>query len=172
MNITLSENKNTFKIVILDLMLFSFIFFLPSISHYSVLPLYFLEPMRIALFTSMIFTSRKNTFFIALTLPLFSFLVSLHPPITKMLLISVELFLNALIFFKLADGKLTPFFAALVSLVTSKVIYYAIKYAIFGFILGESFKFGIPVYIQLIVIIMLSIFAGLFFKKPEEPNRD
>ena len=62
-----------------------------KIWHY---PLYVVEPMRIILVVSIIFTNKANQYFFAIILPLISFVISGHPPIPKTLIIVCELSLN------------------------------------------------------------------------------
>ena len=73
---------------LIDFLIVSFVYFLPTFSHLINVPLYFLDPMRIAVFLCLIHTSRKNTFLIAVTLPFFSLLVSSHPAVIKTFLIN------------------------------------------------------------------------------------
>ena len=69
------------------------------VSHATALPFYYLEPMRIAVIFVLILTgSRTNAYFLALTLPIFSHLISGHPDFLKSGLISTELCLNIAFF--------------------------------------------------------------------------
>jgi len=101
----IQKNKEITKTILFDIIALSVVYFTPILSHYFALPIYYLEPMRLVLFVSIIFTSRKNTLLIAVTLPIFSFLVSAHPPLIKALIISFELALNAIVFFLLETKR-------------------------------------------------------------------
>ena len=66
--------KSNIKTYFIDFSLLLLIYFLPALSHLFAFPIYYLDPMRIALVVALVHTSKKNAFIIALTLPLFSFL--------------------------------------------------------------------------------------------------
>ena len=104
-NIGLSISKLNTKSIVLDIFALAFIYFVPTISHLLNIPLYLIEPMRIMLILAIVHTSKKNAYIIALTLPLFSFLVSAHPNIFKVLLITAELVLNVWLFFELSKKE-------------------------------------------------------------------
>ena len=87
------------KSFLIDLLLISFIYFLPSLSHLVSFPVYYLDPMKIALTVALVHTSKRNSYFIALTLPVFSFLISSHPQLVKSVLISAELIIMLSLFF-------------------------------------------------------------------------
>ena len=92
--ISLADFRTNVKTYLIDFSLLLFIYFLPAISHLFAFPVYYLDPMRIALVVALIHTSKKNSFLIALTLPLFSFLISSHPQLIKSFLLSAELIIN------------------------------------------------------------------------------
>jgi len=81
--ISLFDIKSNIKTYIIDFSLLIFIYFIPAISHLLAFPVYYFDPMRIALVVALIHTSKKNSFIIALTLPLFSFIISSHPQFIK-----------------------------------------------------------------------------------------
>ena len=73
---TLGKHRNT---VLIDSALLAALYFLPSLSHVTALPLYMLEPMRVALIIALLFTNRTNAYFIAFTIPLASAVITGHP---------------------------------------------------------------------------------------------
>ena len=97
------EIKSNIKTYLIDFFLLLSIYFLPAISHLFAFPIYYLDPMRIALVVALIYTSKKNAYIIALTLPLFSFIISSHPQILKSFLLSAELIINLSLFFLLKE---------------------------------------------------------------------
>ena len=137
-----------------------FVFFVPALSHMFALPLYVLDPMRLAVLGVLLLTrSWKNALVLALMLPLFSLAVSGHPVFPKCLLIAFELSANVLLFEVLlrvfgkasgrASGKaeagvsaaaagvsvgvaagISAAAAALLSIALSKGIYYLLKWAL------------------------------------------
>ena len=103
----LSKNSITF---LLDFILILFIYFTPALSHLFAFPIYYLDPMKIALVFAIIFTSKRNTFLIAITLPLFSYFVSAHPQFIKAILISAELLVNLSLFYYLIKKNNNAFY--------------------------------------------------------------
>ncbi len=105
------------KSIVFDLMALLFIYLVPAISHLLSFPVYYLEPMRIMLILAIVHTTRKNAYLIALTLPLFSLLISAHPSLIKTSLVTGELLLNVWLFFfiseKLSNKSLSIFLASL-----------------------------------------------------------
>jgi hypothetical protein len=155
------EIKSNIKTYLIDFFLLLSIYFLPAISHLFAFPVYYLDPMRIALVVALIHTSKKNAYIIALTLPLFSFLISSHPQIIKSFLLSAELIINLSLFFLLKE-KLKNLFASLfISIVISKVIYYSLKFVLIYFALLNDKLFSTPFYFQLISVIILSTYIYL-----------
>ncbi|MHB9041680.1 MAG: hypothetical protein ACYC4T_13585, partial [Melioribacteraceae bacterium] len=105
----------------------------PALSHLIAIPIYLLDPMRIILLLSIVHTSKKNVFLLALALPLLSFIISAHPYFVKSLLIASELMINAFLFFYLIKFFKNSFMSALVSIAISKVYYYLVKFSLIGF---------------------------------------
>ena len=68
-------SKQNIKSIILDIAAIAFIYFVPTISHILSLPVYYIEPMRLMLILALVHTTKQNAYIIALTLPLFSFLI-------------------------------------------------------------------------------------------------
>ena len=101
--LSIIDFKSNIKTYLIDFSLLLMIYFLPAISHLFAFPVYYLDPMRIALVVALVHTSNKNAYIIALTLPLFSFLISSHPQIIKSFLLSAELVINLSLFYLLKD---------------------------------------------------------------------
>ncbi len=117
--------------------------------------------MRIALVVALIHTSKKNSFLIALTLPLFSFLISSHPQFIKSFLLSAELLLNLAFFFLLKEKIKNVFTSMLASIIISKAIYYLLKFTFISFALLDDSLFSTPYYFQVISAILLSTYIYL-----------
>ena len=151
------------KVYLIDLMAISFIYFIPALSHLTALPLYYIEPMRLAVLFCLIHTSKKNAFLIAVTIPLFSLIVSSHPGFLKAILITGELLINLWLFYFLVK-KINVFTAAFLSIILSKLMYYLVKYL---FIQAQWIDGGLvstPLEIQWIVAFLMSLYAGILFK--------
>ena len=115
--------------ITIDIVIFACIFFIPALSHVAPFPLYLLDPMRILLFTGYLLSRQNaNALLLALLIPLFSALVTGHPPFFKAVLISIELMANLLLFFQLINRtKLNIALSLFLSMVASKLVYYGMK---------------------------------------------
>ncbi|MDP2366366.1 MAG: hypothetical protein Q8M94_21645 [Ignavibacteria bacterium] len=159
--ISLVDFRANIKTYLIDFSLLLFIYFLPALSHLFSFPVYYLDPMRIALVVALIHTSKKNTFLIALTLPLFSFLISSHPQFIKSFLLSTELIINLSLFFLFKEKIKNVFTSLLLSIILSKAIYYLLKFAFISFALLDDRLFSTPFYFQIISASLLSIYVYL-----------
>lgn len=159
-------NIRSQKIIVLDIILLLTIYFVPTLSHLIGFPLYLLDPMRIVVLSSLLLLgNKKNAYILALTIPLFSFIVSGHPVFPKNLLISIELITNLLIFFAINKRFGVTFISMFSSIVISKLIYYVLKYIIvlFGFLEMEIISTSLL--IQLVVALSISILFSIFYSK-------
>jgi len=149
--------KKNIRYLLFDAGALSFIYFVPALSHLLNIPVYLYDPMRLMLFLSLTFSSRNNSFIIALSLPFFSYLISSHPSVIKSALIAVELSLNVFLFYLFVEMLTNKFTAAFLSIVISKVIYYLLKFALISFAFLEGDLISTPIYIQFFVAIVLSL---------------
>lgn len=163
-SISLSLNLSK-TAVLLDILSLLFVYCLPTLSHWLSYPLYYFEPMRITLFTSIfIFPDRRNAYFLAITLPLFSFLVSGHPVAIKNVIMAVELIANIFFLFYLSNKIKNSFVVCLLSILISKLLYYGLKYvAIFCGLLTRSIV-DTPILVQSLVAVVLSVIFVLNIK--------
>jgi len=148
-----------------DIAALAFIYFVPAISHLLSLPVYLIEPMRLMLILALVHTTKQNAYIIALSLPLFSFLISAHPVLPKMILISFELVLNVFLFFAILKRFNNTFLAILVSIVLSKLIYYVIKFGLIKLTLIDSGLISTPIVIQIIIVLIFSGYLFSFYRK-------
>lgn len=168
--ISLPSVKSTSGTVVFDFVILTFIYFVPAISHLMAFPLYYLDPMRFVLIFALLHTSKRNTFIIAITLPLFSFLISSHPSIIKAGLLSTELLLNVILFFILFTKTNSRVISLAFSIVISKIIYFLLKYiAIESGVLADRL-ISTPFYYQAIVIIIISLYVLIFEKFKSSEN--
>ena len=147
-----------FRVMLIDIITFITIYFLPAFSHLLSFPLYQLDPMRLAIVFSLVHTRRKNTYFLALSLPLFSFLISSHPSLVKVVLISSELFLNVYLFYFIKDRIGANFVTMLISVLFSKMFYYSMKLFFIDINLINGQLITTPVYLQISMIFAFSIY--------------
>lgn len=148
------------RTIVFDLMAFLAIYLVPAISHLLSLPVYFIEPMRVMLILALVHTSRKNAYLIALTLPVFSFLMSAHPSLIKTSLITGELLFNVWLYFFLSEKFTNKTLGIFLSIIVSKIFYYLVKLLLINSVLMTGNLISTPIYIQ---VIMLFVFSGYVF---------
>ena len=149
----------SFKRILIDASLLAVIYYLPSLSHLFNYPIYCLEPMRIALFLSIIFLKdKKNAYLLALTLPLFSYFVVGHPVAIKNVILSIELVANVFILYKLIDNNFNLFASSIISIFISKLLYYILKYIAIIYGLLSVSLFDTPILTQAVVATLISLF--------------
>jgi len=156
---TLQKHRN---IILIDIVLLAALYLLPSFSHLTALPLYKLEPMRIALIVALLFTNRANTYLIAFTIPLVSSWVTGHPPPLKAVLMGIEFSILIATYGHLVQKVRIPAFVALtVAILLGKVVYYTLKFgALSAGWLGGSLV-TTPVQTQLILAVLTAAVFGL-----------
>ena len=165
---TLNYKSKTIGYLAKDILIIAFIYLLPALSHITSIPFYLFEPMRLALVFCIINTNRKNSLFIALTLPAISLLLSSHPVFAKSILISAELIINVLVFYFLSKRLKNIFIAMFMSILFAKIFYYSTKIILLslGFIQGDLVS--TPLWIQYIMMFLFSIYAVIALKNNSE----
>ncbi len=139
--------------VLLMLAAASSTYFLPAASHALGFPLYLLEPMRFVIIISFLMLDTKGAYFLAATMPLFSFFLTGHPLFPKLIIITVELVSFVFFFYHIRKRIATPFWAIITSMILSKVLYYGLKYVLILALLLNSELVSTPLFIQLITIL-------------------
>lgn len=150
------KDESNIKTLLADIFILTFIYFIPAISHLFAFPIYYLDPMRIALVVALVTTNKRNTYLIALTLPIFSFFISSHPSVLKAFLLAGELLLNISLFFWIKDKINNPFFSFLLSITVSKIAYYSAKFLFINYGLLDQKLISTPIEYQLILMLLLS----------------
>ncbi len=120
------NSQSALMILISDILIVIVIYAIPSVSHLFALPVYMIEPFRIAVLISYMYTNRVNALILAFSIPIFSSLISGHPPIFKSFIISIEL-MALIISFKHASLKYGEFYGIIAAMIFSKIIYYFLK---------------------------------------------
>lgn len=163
-SLTAPSWKSYVRPALLDVFALAFIYFLPAISHMLSIKFYLIEPMRVMLVLALVHTHKKNAYLLALSLPLFSFLVSAHPVLVKTMLISAELVVNVALFYFLVK-RMHVLAAIFLSIWLSKIFYYGLKYlAMLSILPGDSLV-STPLMIQLATSVVFSLYLFAFFKK-------
>ena len=157
----------TARNITIDVGILIAIYFIPALSHLVGVPLYYLDPMRFFLLLGFFLTTNKtNAVILAITIPLFSWLVSGHPVLPKAFLISIELLTNVLLlayFIKSSKISLLP--SLIISIVLSKLIYYLFKFVFIQTGILEMEMIATDLYIQLITLFLLSTVMWFLFRK-------
>lgn len=148
--------KEFIKPVAFDIIALTAIYLVPVFSHLFAIPIYYAEPMRLMLVLAIMFTSKKNAFIIAATLPIFSLMVSGHPVFYKALIMSGELLLNVFIYFLLVEKLKNKFTSMALSIALSKGAYYGLKILLLNLTLISGDLIATPIIFQLGVILIFS----------------
>jgi hypothetical protein len=164
-NVNLVSLRVNYKSILFDILALTFVYFVPALSHLFNVPIYLVEPMRIMLILAMVHTTKKNAYLIAVTLPLFSFLISSHPNIFKGLIMTGELLLNVWLFFEISKRISNQFFAMLSAIVISKLVYYLLKFLLISFAVLGPGLIATPVYLQIITSIVFSGYVFLMLNR-------
>ena len=129
MGAVLTQLNRHRDVIFIDIALLAGLYLLPSLAHAAGIPLWKLEPMRIALIIAMLYTHRANAYLLALTVPMISFAVSGHPEPFKAVLMGIEFSVLVAAWDFLARAKgWTPFLALTAAILAGKVVYYTLKY--------------------------------------------
>jgi len=139
------------------------VYFLPELSGLLNIPFYLFEPMRVVVIISLVHTSRNNSYLLAVLLPLISFVFSNHPSIAKSFILSGDLLLNVFLFYFLKKSY-NVFLSMALSIILSKLAYYLAKYLLIQFSMIDGGLISTPLYIQLIIIVVLSSYSYLAVK--------
>ncbi len=112
----------------LDVVLLGIVGTIPALSHLFAVPLYEFEPMRMSLFAAILLSGKRNSYVLAVGMPLFAGLATGHPMPPKMFLIQFELLANVWILRQCLARRRGFWSAAVLSVVLAKALYYGGKY--------------------------------------------
>jgi len=167
-NLTAIRSHSTIsKSIFFDIVALAFIYFLPALSHVGNYPLYLLEPMRIMLIIAIAFTSKRNAYIIALTLPMFSYLLTQHPVFYKTLILTAELVFNIWLFYFLSNKWKNYFASILASILVSKALYFVLQFGLIKMSLLQSDLISTPIYFQLILAFIFSAYLYVVLTRRE-----
>ncbi len=157
--------KKLLNIIIIDIIALTFIFFLPAISGFLNFPLYLIDPMRMMIILALTHTYKKNSYFLAILLPLFSYFIASHPYFLKTLIILLELLLNIYLFYFLISKIKNIFFSMLISIIVCKAFYYGLKFLLISLTFIEGSLLSTPFKYQIITAVVFSLYIQLFFRR-------
>jgi len=153
--------------ILIDITALAFIYLVPTLSHLLSLPVYLVEPMRLMLVLALVHTNKRNSYILALSMPLFSFIISGHPVFAKMFLIGMELSLNVFLFYLLAPRMRNVFPAIFISILLSKAVYYLLKFALIRLAVMDTSLVATPLLIQLVMTVVFSSYLAIMLRNRE-----
>ena len=165
-SINLLENSvPIIKYSVIDIAMILLVYFLPTISHLTEIPFYLIDPMRIMILLAFIHTNKLNSLILAITLPLVSHILAMHPIFYKSMIISLGLVLNSLVLILFLNKFKNTFLAFFFSIFISKLFYYSLKYLLISSNLISGELISTPLEIQFLVTLVLSFYGYLIFSK-------
>ena len=164
---TIKPSISLQNIILLDIAVLAFIYYVPAMVHGYSFPIYYCEPMRLSLFVSIFILgeNKKNTYFLALTLPIFSYMISGHPVAMKNVIMTVELLTNVFLLYYLSNMRLNRFVSCFASIAVSKLLYYGMKYALIRAGILKTGVIDTPLAIQLVLTTILSFIFIITYKR-------
>ena len=159
------KNEFTLLKIVVDIFLVTVVLISPVISHKFHLPLYLIEPMRLAVVYAFLFDSKHHAMRLAITLPLLSFLFNGHPILLKAILISIELLVQVLMNDFLKQKSTNLYLNVIISIILSKIFYYLIKMVFIQLGLIGGVLVSTNLIYQLIPIFILIVTCFIFFPK-------
>lgn len=149
------------KSLLIDLAGIPLIYLLPEISSILNIHFYLFEPMRVIIIIAIVHTSKENSYLLAILLPAISYLFSSHPSVIKAFILSGDLLLNIFLYFSLIKYMVNKFLLMSMCIVVSKLAYYLAKYLLINFSVLKGDLIATPLYIQLLIVIILSGYVYL-----------
>ncbi len=149
---------------LLDIMAIGFVYFIPTLSHMTGVPFYLFEPMRVFIILALLHSNKTNAYVLALTLPLFSFAIASHPLFLKSIIMTLELGLNVYLYHLFVSKKMANYQAIVVSVISSKLVYYFLKFLLIHFLFLQSNLVSTPFYIQFITLSVFGLYAFILLR--------
>lgn len=160
-------SRKAIGIGVTDAVAVLFIYLVPTLSHLTSLPFYLIDPMRLAVLGALLATKNwKNALVLAVTLPLFSSAVGMHPIFPKCALIATELVVNVLLFVwlvRVGKRRIGVGLAAFASILLSKCLYYGLKALVLGAGLMQMELVSTALWVQLVVAVLISVLFTIWW---------
>ena len=153
------------KAVILDICSLVVVWATPLISGAIGLPFYMIEPMRLMVIVSIAHTSKGNSYLLAFTLPLFSWIISGHPEFYKMLVMTAEIAVNVFLFYYLVRRIDSILLSMIISIFVSKIFCYALYLVFFSIMFIEDEAETSFLIAQVITTLVFSSYVTLVRQK-------
>jgi hypothetical protein len=117
--------------------------------------------MRVLIIIALVHTSKENIYILAVLLPSASLFFSNHPSVIKALILSGDLLLNIFLYYSLIKFKINKFLLMSMCIIASKLAYYLAKYLLIQFSVLKGHLIATPLYIQILIVIILSSYVYL-----------
>ena len=163
--ILLKHFKTNYAAYLLDSLALVLVYSIPTLSHLTGVPFYLFEPMRIFIILALVHSNKTNAYVLALTMPVFSFLLAAHPVFLKSVIMSIELTFNVFLFYYLIGKKVTGYQSVLLSVIGSKLLYYLLKFVLIQLVFLNMGLISTPIYIQLISTLTFGVYGYFIFRK-------
>ena len=162
---TITIIKKVWPVALLDIVAMALVYFMPALAHLTAIPFYVIEPFRLMILVSLVVMNNKhNALLLAVTLPLFSFIIASHPLFAKAMLISIEMVFNVLVYTWLIKKINKPFWVILISIIISKTGYYLLKYGFISMGLLSMSHISTSLLVQLAVAVVTALLFGSIYK--------
>ncbi|MBN2236741.1 MAG: hypothetical protein JW729_04230 [Bacteroidales bacterium] len=163
--LSIQHFKKYLSSYLLDGLALLLVYFIPSISHLTGIPFYLFEPMRVFIILALVHSNKTNAYVLAFTLPLFSFAIASHPVFSKSIIMTFELVLNVYLYHLLVEKKMANYQAIILSVISSKLVYYLLKFGLIHFLFLQSNLVSTPIYIQFITLSIFAIYAFFMLRR-------
>jgi len=170
--ISIASRYNLLQTLLLDIAFTLVVLFVPTLSHLTGFPFYIFEPMRLIIIPYLVFTKNKNAYFLALALPLFSYVFAGHPALFKMPLVAIDLFVNVALLYFFIGKKLNIYLSLALSIIISKVVYYSLKaiFVYFGLLANGLIETPLLYQSFNIIILLIVLLVYILVKKKKDFN--
>ncbi|MEJ5302253.1 MAG: hypothetical protein WHT22_02405 [Bacteroidales bacterium] len=148
----------------IDLIAIGIIYFMPEIVSATSLPIYLCEPMRILTLIGLAHTGKENALILAIGLPLLGYLTGGHPHEIKSGIMAIELIINILLFYAIRS-HLPIILAMPLAIISSKLVYYGLKWAAVSASLIEAPIIATPISFQIGVLVASTLYVWWYLKK-------
>jgi len=151
--------KSRINTILLDVFILTAAYTSVMFAHLLPIPLYQLDPMKLFLMGAIMYSSRGNAIFMAVTIPLFSTIAVGHPIFPKNLIISVELIIFTVVVTSFVFHRFGSNGQFVLAILISKIAYYILKTVMISIGMLNTSLFSTGMKMQLIsVVILFSVF--------------
>ena len=158
------------KTIFIDLTAFAAVALTSIIGMLYHLPFYMLEPIRLMVVISIAHSTRNNSFFLASVLPLYSWIVTGHPELLKMIVMTTEICSNVFLYYYLIKRVDSVLMSMIISVIISKVICYALYLIFFSLIFIEEEADTSFLICQVITTLIFSFYVWIILQKNKTYN--